>query len=154
MRKSTQTLITICITTALFSAFVFSATKELAAEQEQKECLARNIYHEARGEPIMGQIAVAQVTLNRADDRRWPSSICEVVYQPKQFSWTHLVENQTPKSGYHWTLAQQLAEDVMNGIDPDNTDGAVYYHADYVNPSWNRNLTVTTVIGAHIFYKD
>lgn len=154
MLNSTKTLITICITTALFAAFVTTSAQRLNALGEQAECLALNIYHEARGESVMGQIAVAHVTLNRVADRRWPSTICEVVYQPKQFSWTHMVSNRTPRNGFNWTRAQNLAQAVIDGVDEDNTDGAVYYHADYVNPVWNRNLTVTTVIGAHIFYKD
>lgn len=154
MLNSTRTLITICITTALFAAFVMTSAQRLQAEAEQTECLALNIYHEARGESVMGQIAVAHVTLNRVADRRWPSTICEVVYQPKQFSWTHMVKDHTPKIGFNWTLAQNLAQAVIRGVDEDNTDGAVYYHADYVNPVWNRNLTITNIYGAHIFYKD
>ena len=154
MLKSTQTLITIVITTALFCAFVFTSAQRVEADAEQKHCLALNIYHESRGQPIMGQIAVAQVTINRVADSRWGSTICEVVYQPYQFSWTHLIKNQVPREGYHWDLAQGLAQSVMTGVDEDNTDGAVFYHAGYVNPSWNRDMTITTVIGAHIFYKD
>lgn len=136
------------------AAVMFSVHKLSAEVNQERQCLALNIYHEARGESIMGQIAVAHVTLNRVADSRWPSTICEVVYQPKQFSWTHTIENQEPKKGEAWTIAQSLAKDIMNGVDVDNTDGAVYYHADYVNPVWNRNLTVTTKIGVHIFYKD
>ena len=65
-------------------------------DSKQHECLAMNIYHEARGERMEGQIAVAQVTLNRAAHEEWPSTICDVVYQPKQFSWTHMIKNHTP----------------------------------------------------------
>lgn len=123
-------------------------------QAKASNCLALNIYHEARGEPIMGQIAVAHVTLNRVEDTRWPDNVCDVVYQPKQFSWTHTIKNQTPKSGESWMLAKSLAKDIMRGIDEDNTAGAVYYHADYVNPIWNRELTQTAKIGVHVFYKD
>ena len=58
-------------------------------DPKQHNCLALNIYHEARGERVEGQIAVAHVTMNRVNHEKWPSTICEVVYQPKQFSWTH-----------------------------------------------------------------
>ena len=63
-------------------------------DPKQHECLAMNIYHESRGERLEGQIAVAQVTINRMEHTKWPSTICEVVYQPKQFSWTHLIKLQ------------------------------------------------------------
>jgi N-acetylmuramoyl-L-alanine amidase len=127
-----------------------------ASEERNKEvnCLALNIYHESRGETTMGQIAVAHVTLNRVADKRWPDNICDVVYQPKQFSWTHMINNKTPKSDHNWEVSQSIASDVMDGVDEDNTYGAVYYHAKRANPIWNRKLTITTKIGAHIFYKD
>ena len=61
-------------------------------DKEQHKCLAMNIYHEARSESMQGQIAVAQVTLNRVEHDKWPSTICEVVYEPKQFSWTFFIK--------------------------------------------------------------
>ena len=143
------------IITSIFVGLTIAATGfALEEDRRQENCLALNIYHEARGEPIMGQIAVAHVTLNRVADKRWPNNICDVVYQRKQFSWTHMVKNHKPKKGDHWNIAKSIAKDVIDGVDEDNTDGAVYYHADYVNPVWNRKLTITTKIGAHIFYKD
>ena len=64
-------------------------------DKEQHKCLALNIYHEARSESMEGQIAVAQVTLNRVAHSEWPSTICEVVSEPKQFSWTHLLKDHS-----------------------------------------------------------
>ena len=121
-------------------------------DSEQHECLALNIYHEARGERVEGQIAVAQVTLNRVKHDEWGSTICEVVYQPKQFSWTHMIEDQAPKYSKSWRKAKIIARDVMIGNVEDPTMGAVYYHANYVNPNWAEYMDLSKVIGNHLFY--
>lgn len=121
-------------------------------DPEQHKCLALNIYHESRGERVEGQIAVAQVTLNRVNHAKWPSTICEVVYEYKQFSWTHLIKDHTPKSKRSWKAAQVIARDVMVGNVEDPTMGAVFYHANYVNPSWADFVDLSKVIGNHLFY--
>lgn len=121
-------------------------------DPQQHECLAMNIYHEARGEVIEGQIAVGHVTLNRVAHRAFPESICEVVYQNKQFSWTFLIKDHTPKEEKAWTQAQTIARDVMIGNTVDPTNGATFYHANYVNPSWAEQMEVSKVIGFHVFY--
>lgn len=120
----------------------------------QQECMAKNIYFESRGEVIQGQIAVAHVTANRVKHENWPSTICEVVYQDKQFSWTHQIEDQTPKDERLWEQALIIARDVMIGNTDDPSKGAVFYHANWVNPSWaeEKSLKVSKIIGAHIFY--
>ena len=76
--------------------------------------MALNIYHEARGESIEGQYAIAHVTLNRVASTKWPDSICDVVYQPYQFSWTHQIRDQKPR-GNAWTVAKQAAALVLSG---------------------------------------
>ena len=121
-------------------------------DTKQHDCLAMNIYHEARGEVIEGQIAVAHVTLNRVDHGEWPNNICDVVYEPKQFSWTWLEKDQTPNDPIAYKRAVVVARDVMIGNVVDPTHGAVFYHAAYVNPDWNQYMEVSKVIGAHIFY--
>lgn len=120
----------------------------------QQECMAKNIYFESRGEVIQGQIAVAHVTVNRVKHENWPDTICEVVYQDKQFSWTHQIEDQTPKDERLWEQALIIARDVMIGNTDDPSKGAVFYHANWVNPSWSKekSLKVSKIIGAHIFY--
>ena len=75
-------------------------------------CLTLNVYHEARGEPFLGQVAVAEVTLNRVDDLRWPDTVCEVVYQPYQFSWT-LEDKDPPADLIAFHRAKQAAEYAM-----------------------------------------
>ena len=121
-------------------------------DPKQHKCLALNIYHEARGERVEGQIAVAQVTLNRVKHDEWGSTICEVVYQPHQFSWTHLIEDQSPQENKAWRKAKIIARDVMIGNVADPTMGAVYYHANYVNPNWAEYMDLSKVIGNHLFY--
>ena len=121
-------------------------------DSKQHECLALNIYHEARGERVEGQIAVAQVTMNRVKHDEWGSTICKVVYQPKQFSWTHIIKDQTPKDSKAWRKAKIIARDVMIGNVEDPTMGAVYYHANYVNPNWAEYMDLSKVIGNHLFY--
>jgi N-acetylmuramoyl-L-alanine amidase len=121
-------------------------------DKQQQECLAMNIYHEARGEVIEGQIAVAHVTMNRVKHNYWPETICEVVYQPSQFSWTHQISNHTPKEQAAYDRALVIARDVMIGNTVDPSNGATFYHANYVNPSWADQMTVSKVIGVHVFY--
>lgn len=116
-------------------------------------CLALNIYHEARGEPLMGQIAVGTVTMNRA---KWDvKEICPVVYAPKQFSWTSLKKNphsHPPAHDKSWQRAQELANRIINGEVEDVTKGATYFHAHRVKPGWRHAFERTVVIGNHIFY--
>lgn len=122
---------------------------------EEIGCLALNIYHEARGESVLGQIAVAQVVMNRVDNSYWPDTVCDVVYQPHQFSWTqdHL-SDETPDDEA-WGRALSIANTVYNQEEDDPSNGAVFYHATYINtPSFGRHhsTTVSAEIGIHIFY--
>lgn len=127
--------------------------------QKQIDCLAQNIYHEAGNEPQEGKIAVALVTLNRTTDaaERFPKNICGVVKQKTpsvcQFSW-FCEANKIVRSQEMYNSAREVAIYVYVNYEKlkDTTKGALFYHADYVNPKWN--LQKTTTIGRHIFYKD
>lgn len=143
------------MTAAIVAGFIIGCTSYEAQAKagKDKTCLALNIYHEARGEPIAGQIAVAQVTMNRVAHKSWPDDVCKVVYQRKQFSWTHTIKDHTPKEIEQWEIAKDIAEKVYKDQEDDFALGAVFYHADYVNPSWAKAYTEVTKIGAHIFYK-
>ena len=121
-------------------------------DKEQHKCLALNIYHESRSESLQGQIAVAQVTINRVAHDHWPSTICEVVYDPMQFSWVHLLEDHSASEARAWQKASIIARDVMIGNVEDPTHGAVFYHANYVDPDWAEFLDLSKVIGNHLFY--
>lgn len=117
------------------------------------ECMALNIYHEARGESEEGQIAVAHVTVNRAEHSYFPNSICGVVWQDSQFSWTIDGRSDAANDREAYARAESIAEAVLLEHVDDPTDGALFYHATYINPpSWTRHMTVADRIGIHIFY--
>ena len=130
-------------------------------------CLALNTYHEAKNQSMVGQIAVAEVVMNRVADSRYPNTICEVVKQgPKykgsdvpvrhrcQFSWYCDGISDIPKNEKAWNIAQDYAYLVLyNRIAIDVTEGATHYHATYVKPSWAKTKTRTTRIEKHIFYR-
>lgn len=124
--------------------------------QKQIDCLAQNIYYEAGFEPEAGKVAVALVTLNRMQDPRFPKDICGVVKQRTtsvcQFSW--FCNKVSIKNKEVYEDAKEVAIYVYANYEnlKDITKGALYYHADYVNPRWK--LEKTTVIGRHIFYKE
>lgn len=122
-------------------------------DKNDYRCLARNIYFEARNQSTLGQIAVGLVTINRVKHTRWPNSICGVVWQKNQFSWTHDNKSDVPRNLDAWKRAQGLALMLLKNEVRDFTGGAVYYHADYVNPVWNKQLVKTTTIDNHIFYR-
>lgn len=121
----------------------------LEHDRKEKVCLAQAVYHEARGEPLEGQLAVANVIINRRDSDKWKDTICGVVYQPKQFSFT-LYKN---KRNYD-DKSYQLASKVYNGEVNDNTDGSLYFFATYIKkPSWSKNMVKVKTIKNHHFYK-
>lgn len=121
---------------------------------KELSCLAYNIYHEARGESIPGQLAVAHVTINRAKNDYFPDTICEVVWQPNQFSWTNDGKSDAAKDRLSFSTAIRIAESAMNSRAEDNTNGSLFYHADYVSPNWakHKSMTAYNTIGQHIFY--
>ena len=122
----------------------------------ETECLALNIYHEARGEPVNGQVAVGIVTLNRVASRRFPNDVCTVVHQRKQFSWTRLPEHtlviDNPRA---WRQAREVAKRVLAGdytADDYKLDGVMHYHNYKVRPRWAANGQLVAAIGRHRFY--
>ena len=132
-----------------------------AAERaKQLDCLTRNIYWEAASEPFEGKVAVAQVTMNRVESGRFGSGVCGVVYQKNvvyervicQFSWfcegTH---NTKPVHKPLWRESEEVAKKVLlEGFRLPSLSKAMYYHADYVSPGWNKPKIEK--IGRHIFY--
>jgi len=131
-------------------------------------CMALNMYHEAKNQSMLGQIAVGQVVMNRVKDTRFPDNVCDVVTEAVtykgtdkpvlhkcQFSWYCDGQKDEPK--YHseeWWNAQEYASIVLSGtIALDVTEGATHYHATYVRPAWAKTKTRTTRIDRHIFYR-
>lgn len=134
----------------------------LAVRERQLGCLAKNIYHEAGSEPFEGKVAVAQVTMNRTQSGQFPNDVCKTIYQKNviyekvicQFSWAcdrALVDGKISNSA-NYQESMAVAEKVL--LEDFRLPGlkeAMYYHADYVDPHWNR--TRVAKIGHHIFYK-
>ena len=141
------------------------------ARKKSIECMALNIYHEARSLSTAGQLAVAQVTLNRVQSQKYPNTICEVVYQGKhwvakdgtkyprknlcQFSWYCDGLNDKPQNQRMYDRSIELATQVVDGKWPDDiTDGAMYYYADYIDPPrWTKGKIRAATIDVHRFYR-
>jgi hypothetical protein len=125
-----------------------------APMDEQLRCLAGAVYFEARGEPLAGQLAVAQVIINRSEDSRFPRSYCGVVAQPGQFSFMRgsrmpAVRESSPA----WTRAVAIAQIAHQGMWESEAGNAVFFHARYVSPGWSRTKTRLAQIDTHIFYR-
>lgn len=121
---------------------------------EQLQCLAGAVYFESRGEPLKGQLAVAQVVINRSEDSRWPASYCGVVYQRAQFSFVK--NGRMPRiktSSGAWHRAKAIAKIAHEGLWESGADDAVYFHAKYVRPTWSRRKERLAQIDTHIFYR-
>jgi N-acetylmuramoyl-L-alanine amidase len=133
----------------------YSVPQVKMIDNREVECLARNIYFEARNQPTRGQEAVAHVTLNRLKSGKHGSSICEVVYQPYAFSWTldKFKSNSKLKEIKAEALANEIAFKTILGESKDPTDGATHYHATYVTPYWSKKLEKKVKISSHIFYE-
>ena len=130
-------------------------------------CLAQNIYYEARGESMAGQLAVALVTVNRVKSADYPPSVCQVVYQKTknengkwiaQFSWVQHHKSAEPRDQERWAQAIAIAERVLAGGRLDNvkdiTHGSMFFHTTYVHPKkWNKYYEPTMRIGNHIFFR-
>jgi spore germination cell wall hydrolase CwlJ-like protein len=132
-------------------AYLLASNEAQAAPLDEKRCLALNIYHEARGEGKEGMMAVANVTMNRVRSSAYPSTVCKVVYQHKQFSWVldtrvNPVVRLTPE-------IMQIAKLAVTGNLVDMTKGSTHFHTTKVKPYWARHKKQTVVIGNHIFYK-
>lgn len=142
-----------------FASFDPSHFKIADQSRDQADCLATAIYYEARSEPVVGQIAVAEVIMNRVRDYRYPDSVCGVVYQGSerttgcQFSFTCDGSMNRPPRGKYWNRAQDVAAHVLMELNKPLTGTATHYHTDYVDPVWNKHLVHTKTIGTHIFYR-
>jgi N-acetylmuramoyl-L-alanine amidase len=150
--KTMMNILSGIITMSILFGITMSALMSPNVDPKELECLAMNVYHEARSERVEGQLAVAHVTANRVAHKEWGSTICDVVYEHKQFSWTFLLEDHTPHETPAYNKAKVIARDVLIGNTEDPTHGAVFYHASYVNPSWAKYMDLSKVIGLHIFY--
>ena len=121
---------------------------------EQTNCLATAVYFEARGESVEGQLAVARVVMNRAASGRYPPDWCSVVKQHAQFSFVRHGEfPYVDTNSGAWQRAEAIAELAVANIVPSVSNDVLWYHADYVAPTWRHSLQEVQQIGAHIFYR-
>lgn len=141
---------------------------ECSPNDDEKVCLACNVYHEARGESNVGQLAVGLVTLNRLEDDRFPDSFCAVVWENRtiegvqigQFSWTTDGKPDAVNDAKAWSDALWVAGMVMRdhespywSLDIEGMRGTVlWYHNNTVQPDWSRKFALTHQIGTHLFY--
>lgn len=137
--------------------------------EEQRLCLAKNIYFESGNQSLAGRVAVANVTMNRVIHHKFPNTICDVVYQGPtfknwrgehypirgrcQFSWYCDGKSDEPKDSKTWMESLRIADAVLYMEYQDISDGALWYHADYVSPNWSNHLRKVMVIDNHIFYR-
>ncbi len=140
-------------------SFRYKGESQAEFEERERRCLATAIYFEARGEPVRGQIAVAQVIMNRVRSPMFPQTICGVVYQGQmhpgcQFSFTCDGHTDTPRNDEQWALAQDIAKKITAGeLWLPEVGYSTYYHANYVSPRWVGEMNKIDKIGRHIFYK-
>jgi len=145
---------TVCF--ALYSSAAVAQKCDPNDRADEIRVLALNMYHEARGEGPIAMQMVGEVTLNRVESVNYPNSICEVVYQKGQFSWTRK-KDQKPNEKESWDLAMKIAEDLVNGDIHYIDNGATHF----LNPSdisktpgWARRFEKVGKYGSHIFYDD
>ena len=125
---------------------------------EQWQCLAEALYFEARGEPALGQFAVAEVIINRAESDDFPETVCKVVNQGTgkkwrcQFTYTCDGLPETVADAAAWEMVGKVARLALDGHAEELTNGALFYHTKAVNPNWAEVFFRTTTIGAHHFY--
>ena len=123
-------------------------------------CLALNIYFEARNQPIQGQVAVAEVTLNRVASSRYPNSVCEVVFQSSKkgcaFSWWCDGKSDKPKDQHAFTTSKIISKLAIEQGEYISVVGqsATHYHHESISPYWSKGFEVIEQIGAHVFYSD
>jgi len=127
---------------------------DAALLSEDMRCLAGAVYFEARGEPLAGQLAVAQVIINRAGDARFPASYCGVVRQRGQFSFMRGSRMPQVRTGSPaWGRAVAIAQIAHQGMWESEAGDAVFFHANYVRPGWSQRKTKLAQINTHIFYR-
>jgi spore germination cell wall hydrolase CwlJ-like protein len=124
------------------------------SDDEQFQCLASAVYFESRGEPLDGQLGVAEVILNRVKSGRFRDTICDVVKQPSQFSFVRRgVIPQPKRETAAWQRAVAIAHIALNDLADVTGENSLFFHATYVNPGWGRPARRIARIGNHIFYR-
>jgi len=155
-----------CIRFIIILGMIFFSSIAYAEEDKELKCLVEAVYHEARSESFTGQLAVANVIIERSNLSKFPNTICKVVHAGKYSKGT-IVRNKCAFSYYcdgkkEWSSVEKEALNTayhvsslaLDGVTLLSTLGATHYHASYVSPSWANNMERLEQIGTHIFYVD
>lgn len=127
--------------------------KEGFSLDEQGKCLANAVYFEARGESLEGQLAVADVVINRTESDKYPSTWCNVIKQKAQFSFVKNRAFPKVRDMESWETAKAVARIAIEDAHEIVPEGVLWYHADYVKPVWRKRLNQVAKVGVHIFYE-
>jgi N-acetylmuramoyl-L-alanine amidase len=130
---------------------VAEAGADVSGLDAETSCLAKVIHHEAANQSLKGQLALAQLIMNRVKSPHFPKSICSVVNQPGQFF--HTASYHPSGDAERWHTAVGIARIARDDAEPALAPGAVFYHASYVHPAWFHHRELVTRIGAHVFYR-
>lgn len=155
----TTTLVSIDTARIDLADFDFSSLSVAREDASERKCLAQAIYYEARSEARVGQVAVADVVLNRVASSIYPNTICGVVFQGSerrtgcQFSFTCDGSMDIRLNKRKWAASQELAGAILAGLRVPVSRNATHYHANYVDPYWAPKMTPTATIGTHKFYR-
>ncbi|OYU16400.1 MAG: cell wall hydrolase [Alphaproteobacteria bacterium PA4] len=134
---------------ASLAALVASMDDAADVRSADLRCLASAVYFESRGEPLEGQLAVAQAIVNRAESGRYADTVCGVLSQPGQFSYNR---SRSPRAGNDWAVAKAIAAIALQDMWREVAPGAMSFHASYVRPNWQGRTRVAQ-IGRHVFYR-
>ena len=152
-----------------FMIMILFAGKAHADNYKERYCMAQNIYFESANQSFAGKLAVGHVVINRVRDEQFPNKICDVIYQAKtrinwkgnevpirnqcQFSWYCDGKSDEPVDSKTWMTSLYIADLLLEVGYGDITEGALYYHADYIHPYWADVLEHVVTIDNHLFYK-
>ena len=141
----------------------FQRRENIVANNNEYRCAVRNLYHEGRGEGLIGQAYIVKTVLNRVRDTKHPHSVCGVIYQSKQFSWTHQIPKNKQQVPNKTTSEKELLKQLealstvvilLDRVGIDFTQESQFYHSVKVKPNWDYSkLEKTNVVDNHVFYK-
>jgi N-acetylmuramoyl-L-alanine amidase len=153
-RLSSRIAAIACVILNTVIALPAQAESTMMLDDTDLDCLARNVYYEARNQPLEGQLAVAHVTLNRLEESHTATSVCDIVYKSGNFSWTSTRPKtaKPPKDATSWLVAIWVARMAVANRDADPMRGSTFFHSASIVPQWAGKMIRMGRIGDHIFY--
>lgn len=167
MKNTSSTLLKTLLGLTLVALPSVATSSKIEKYLSAVSCMTANLYFEARGESKLGKAAVADVTNNRVNSKRFPSSVCSVVFQRKQFSWTFQkswskidkilqgdLRGLKPKDKKAYEESLAIAKKSLKGNNLVLPEQSLHYHATYVKPKWAKSMQKHAIIDSHIFYRN